>query len=100
MTMKKSHLPPSTVYFSLFTPLLLLAILLTACQPTPAATPDMSVALTQAFQTALAGLQPTATPLPSETPVPSATVFVPRTPPALPGIFVANQLNPLDTPHT
>ncbi len=98
--MKNFHPSPLTHYFSLFTPLLLLALLLTSCQPSPASTPDMSAALTQAFQTALAGLQPTATPLPSETVVPSATVVVPRTPPALPAPFVTNQLNPLDTPHT
>jgi hypothetical protein len=76
----------------------LLTMLLTACQPAPASTPDMSAALTQAFETALAGLQPTATPIPSETPVPPATAV--RTPPALPSTFVASQLNPLDTPHT
>ena len=58
----------------------------------------MNAALTQAFETALAGLQPTVTPLPSETPVPAATAV--RTPPALPSTFVASQLNPLDTPHT
>lgn len=79
---------------------LLLAVFLTACQPAPAATPDMSVALTQAFQTALAGLQPTATPPPSETTVPALNPTAARTPPALPATFVANQLNPLDTPHT
>lgn len=79
---------------------LLLTFLLTACQPTPAATQDISFALTQAFETAVAQLQPTATPLPTETPVPTATEFVPRTPPALPATFVASQLNPLDTPHT
>src|SRR5512135_2701704 len=90
---------PSTSHFSLLTRLLLLVFLLTACQPTPAATPDVSAALTQAFQTALAGLQPTTTPLPSETPVPTATVFAPRTPPALPAMFVSSQLNPLDKPH-
>ena len=77
---------------------LLIIISLTSCQPAPAATPDMSAALTQAFETALAGLQPTATPLPSETPVPPPTAV--RTPPALPSTFVASQLNPLDTPHT
>lgn len=60
----------------------------------------MSPALTQAFETALAGLQPTATSLPSETPVAPPTAVVARTPPALPGTFVASQLNPLDTPHT
>src|SRR5687768_7351675 len=77
---------------------IVLALLLTACQPAPASTPDMSVALTQAFETALAGLQPTATPPPSETPVPSVTAV--RTPPALAATFVASQLNPFDTPHT
>ncbi|HSB02818.1 MAG TPA: hypothetical protein VLE49_19370, partial [Anaerolineales bacterium] len=89
-----------TSRFLFLTPFILITLILSACGPTPAATPDMSVALTQAFQTALAGLQPTVTPLPSETPVPAATVFVPRTPPALPGTFVAGQLNRLDTPHT
>jgi hypothetical protein len=89
----------STSPFALLTSLfLLLTIFLTACQPAPAATPDMSAALTQAFETALAGLQPTGTPLPSETPVPPPTAV--RTPPALPSTFVASQLNPLDTPHT
>lgn len=80
--------------------LLLLTLLLASCQPAPVATPDMSVALTQAFQTALAGLQPTATPPPSETPVPVFSPTVARTPPALPATFVASQLNPFDTPHT
>lgn len=80
--------------------LLLLTLLLASCQPAPVATPDMSVALTQAFQTALAGLQPTATPPPSETPVPVFSPTVVRTPPALPATFVASQLNPFDTPHT
>ncbi len=98
--MKKFHLSPSTFYFSLLAPLILLALLLISCQPAPASTPDISVALTQAFQTALAGLQPTATSLPSETPVPTATAIVLRTPPALPATFVAGQLNPLDAPHT
>src|SRR5688572_10034924 len=78
--------------------LLLLLILITACQPAPVSTPDISAALTQAFQTAFAQLQPTGTPTPSDTPLPAATAV--RTPPALPATFVANQLNPLDTPHT
>ena len=77
-------------------------ILLSACQPASAAapTPDINAALTQAFQTAFAQLQPTATATqaPSETPIPAATAL--RTPPALPETFVANQLNPIDTPHT
>ena len=78
--------------------LVLLTMLLIACQPAPALTPDMSIALTQAFETALAALQPTATLPPTETSVPAPTGI--RTPPALPTTFVANQLNPLDTPHT
>jgi hypothetical protein len=79
---------------------LLFILLLTACQPAPASapTPDINAALTQAFQTAFAQLQPTGTPAPSDTPIPAATAV--RTPPALPSMFVANQLNPLDTPHT
>src|SRR5215204_4984450 len=77
----------------------LLAILLTACQPAPASpTPDLSLAYTQAFETAFASFQPTATPVPTDTPVPPPTVV--RTPPALPSIFIANQLNPADIPHT
>jgi hypothetical protein len=82
----------------LFLYILAFTVFLTACQPAPAATPDLGAAMTQAFETALAGLQPTATPPPSETPVPSITAA--RTPPALPATFVASQLNPLDTPHT
>lgn len=78
----------------------LLLIVLTGCQPTAesAPTPDLSGALTQAFETALAQLQPTATALPTETAVPTATAL--RTPPPLPPAFVAGQLNPLDKPHT
>jgi hypothetical protein len=79
---------------------LLLTILLAACQPTPAATQDISLALTRAFETAVAQLQPSATPLPSETPLPTATEFIPRTPPALPAPYTTSQLNPLDAPHT
>src|SRR5512141_591471 len=85
-------------FFPLISFFLLLTILLCACQPTAPSTPDMSAALTQAFETAVARLQPTATPVPTETPVPTATTV--RTPPALPTSFVANQLNPRDTPHT
>ena len=79
---------------------LLLILLLSACQPAPASAPtaDINAALTQAFQTAFAQLQPTGTPIPTDTPVPAATAL--RTPPALPATFVASQLNPLDTPHT
>jgi len=64
----------------------------------------MNAVQTQALQTALAQLQPTATPvlsetsLPTETPAP--TVDANRTPPALPSTFAASQLHRLDTPHT
>jgi hypothetical protein len=51
----------------------LLLILLASCAPaTPPPTQDMSAALTQAFGTAIAELQPTPTPLPTGTPVPHA----------------------------
>src|SRR5574342_341710 len=77
----------------------LLAVILAACQSEPASpTIDVNSLSTQAFETALAALQPTTTPVSTETPLPTATVV--RTPPALPGAFVASQLNPLDTPHT
>ena len=77
----------------------LLVVLLTACAPSaaPSPTPDFSVAYTQAFQTALAQLQPTSTAASTDTPVPPPTAV--RTPPALPATFVASQLNPTDTPH-
>jgi hypothetical protein len=75
----------------------LVAIILSACQPAPA-TPDMNAALTQAFETAFAQLQPTATIAPTETPVPSPTTV--RTPPALPSTFSTSLLNPKDIPHT
>lgn len=92
--LRSSHISHLTALF------LSLLILLTACQAvSPSApTPDISAALTQAFQTAFAQLQPTGTLAPSDTPLPPATAI--RTPPALPTTFAANQLNPLDTPHT
>jgi hypothetical protein len=96
--LRPSHVSPFTSLFLLLTSFFLLLSLLSACQPAPPPTPDMSAALTQAFGTALAQLQPTRTQAPSETPLPGATAV--RTPPALPSTFVASQLNPLDTPHT
>jgi len=84
---------------SLPTALSLFAVLLASCAPsTSAPTPDMSVALTQAFETAFAQMQPTTTPPPTETPLPPPTAV--RTPPAPPSTFIAGQLNPLDPPHT
>lgn len=78
----------------------LLAILFASCAPAPAAssTQDVNVLYTQAYETAVAAFQPTATPLPTETPVPPPTAV--RTPPALPPVYIASQLNPLDPPHT
>ena len=84
----------------LFLTIGLLAVILTACGPAASAspTPDMNFVMTQAVQTAMAGMI-TPTPLPTETPLPTATMS-PRTPPALPPTFSTNILNPLDTPHT
>jgi len=77
----------------------LITAILTSCAPVASsATPDVNAVYTQAFATALAALQPSATPVSTETPLPAATVM--RTPPALPSTFVASQLNSLDTPHT
>jgi polysaccharide deacetylase len=85
--------------FRFITTLCLLAVILTACTPQASPpTPDISAALTRAVETAFAQLQPTSTSVPSETPIPPPTAV--RTPPALPSIFNASQLNPLDTPHT
>jgi hypothetical protein len=96
-----NRMTPNKSRFSRLTlPSVILLILLSACQPAPAAssTPDINAALTQAFQTAFAQLQPTGTAVPTDTPIPPPTAV--RTPPALPATFVASQLNPLDTPHT
>jgi polysaccharide deacetylase len=86
--------------FRLFLHLILLAVLLTSCTPSAPAAPtlDVSRAYTQAYETALAQLQPTAISLPTDTPIPLPTAI--RTPPTLPTTFVASQLNPVDTPHT
>lgn len=86
--------------FRIFLTISLIAVLAAACAPSapPPPTLDIDAAVTQALQTALAQLQPTATPSPTGTPIPPPTAV--RTPPALPQTFVASQLNPLDTPHT
>lgn len=79
----------------------LLAVLLTACAPSASSsspTLDVSALSTQAFQTALASIQPTDTLAPTEPPLPEPTAI--RTPPALPAPFTTVRLNPLDTPHT
>jgi len=89
---------PSRIFLSIS----LLAVILTACASSTAApTPDMDIVMTQAIQTAMAGMV-TPTPLPTETPLPSTptATMPPRTPPALPPPFTTGVLNPLDTPHT
>ncbi len=85
--------------------LVLASVIATACgtpaAPSTPADPNMDTALTQAVQTAYAGLTATAAP-PTETPAPSPTPTssAPRTPPALPGTFETNALNPNDQPQS
>lgn len=96
--MRRKTTRHSLIVSRLFLSLSLFATLLAACQPA-AATPDVNVALTAAFQTAFAQLsQPTATPQITDTPIPTATV--PRTPPALPGTYQSSILRPNDIPRT
>jgi hypothetical protein len=91
----KNHAIRATQHFLTFG---LVALLLVSCQPA-AATTDPNVVMTAAFETAFAEIsKPTATPAPTETPVPTATV--PRTPPALPGVFQTSILKPEDQPRT
>lgn len=81
-----------------FLTLSLLAILLTSCQPA-AATADPNIVMTTAFETAFAQINiPTQTPASTDTPIPTATI--PRTPPALPALYVSNALAKIDIPHT
>jgi hypothetical protein len=84
----------------IFLTLGLLAVILAACGPAASAspTPNMGVVMTQAVQTAMAGMVTPTSP-PTDTPLPTATQ-PPRTPPALPPVFTTSILNPLDTPHT
>lgn len=84
--------------YRLILTLSLFALLATSCQPA-AETPDPSIAMTAAIETAFAEIsQPTATLAPTDTPVPTATV--PRTPPALPGMYQSSLLKPEDLPRT
>ena len=86
----------------LFLSISLFAVLLVACSAdaSPAPSMDANAAMTQAFATVNAALSTTAqASAPTETPIPTATVIVPRTPPALPPAFQTGALNPLDTPH-
>lgn len=82
--------------FSLF------AVLLAACSAgtTPAPILDPNVAMTQAFATVNAAMMGTAqSSAPTETLVPTATVIVPRTPPALPSAYQSGVLDSFVTPH-
>jgi len=97
--MNKSKSTLISFYFSLLSTLTLFIFTVTACAPSALThNPDLNAVYTQAFETALAALQPTGTPISTETLIPAATAI--RTPPALPSTFVASQLNSLDTPHT
>jgi len=83
-----------------FLNLSLLALLLASCQPAPATT-NPSAIQTAAFETALASIsQPTDTPVPADTSIPTATIVIPRTPPALPETFQSSILKPADIPRT
>ncbi|MDQ3005968.1 MAG: hypothetical protein M3R47_11400, partial [Chloroflexota bacterium] len=86
--------------FRFITSLGLFGIMLSGCQSAASSSPtqDVNALYTQAYETALAGLQPTLTPLPTDTAIPPPTAV--RTPPVLPSTFTAIQLNPLDVPHT
>lgn len=97
----RKHTLHITSISSLLTTFSVLVILLASCTPGPitGATPNTDGAMTLAFSTVNAALTSTAQSiLPTETPVPTATV--PRTPPALPSTYQTSALNPLDTPHT
>lgn len=91
-----------TFYFST---LILSTIMIGGCAPaTP--TMDANAAQTAAFESVYAGLTqtaqaaPTLTSPPQETATPTPEPTAVRTPPALPEVFTASELNPLDTPHT
>ncbi|HNN13933.1 MAG TPA: polysaccharide deacetylase family protein [Anaerolineales bacterium] len=76
----------------------LLMALLAGCAPA-ASSPTPDLAMTAAIETAFAEIsQPTATFAPTDTPVPTATV--PRTPPALPGMYQTSLLKPEDLPRS
>lgn len=90
-------------FLRFFLPLGLLAFFLASCQPvaaTPLPVDVNATAMTGAMLTVSAQMTQTAqyTPAPTETPIPTPTV--PRTPPALPGVYQSPYLNPKDTPHT
>ncbi len=84
-------------------PVLILGLsVLVLCACTPAEPSiDIHIEMTPAVQTALASIKSTqaaGTPIPTVMRAPTSTI--PRTPPALPGVYITNALNPLDVPHT
>ncbi len=92
--MKTNCQLPITNYFVTFA---LLALLTASCSSAPAQ-PNQNIAMTAAFETAVAQIsQPSATAVFTETPIPAATV--PRTPPALPPVFQTTLLDALSVPH-
>ncbi len=79
----------------------LLAVFLAACAPqaTPAIpTADINALSTQAVATVYAGATQTALFVPTATATPEPSPTAIRTPPALPGTFQTDKLNPLDQP--
>ena len=82
-----------TLTSSLLVPFWVLAVTLTACAA-PVALPTETPTPAQPKATAPATIFPT----PTRTPSPTETAI--RTPPALPGIYSSERLNPNDTPHT
>lgn len=88
---------PSLFIKSFAAPLVFIVII-SGCRSASPAPLDQSMVQTQAFQTALAQIQPTATPPPTETPIPPPTAV--RTPPALPAVYQSAALDPLDLPRT
>jgi len=86
MIKKTPTLRPLTL--SLLLPIWVLTVILVSCA-TPTEPPSTP--------TRIAKIN-TATPAPTKTPSPTVTAV--RTPPALPEIYIAENLNPVDTPHT
>lgn len=84
----------------------LLTVIVAGCSPStpiPPTAADPADAVGEAMATIQAGFTQTAEAIPptevaTATSVPSPTAV--RTPPALPGSYQSNSLNPLDTPHT
>jgi peptidoglycan/xylan/chitin deacetylase (PgdA/CDA1 family) len=99
----KTEMKPDKLKFSrlVLTNFLALTLLLSACSPAQAATPETDFAMTAIFESALltatyAVPAATSTPEPpTATPVPT----IPLIPPDLPPVYISSLLNPNDTPH-